>query len=47
MLSMMQGIFYTQECQLILKLVVIFILSGFIGLERAALSKPAAKNQEQ
>lgn len=37
----MEEIFYTQECQLILKLLLIFILSGFIGLERAALSKPA------
>ena len=37
----MEEIFYTQECQLVLKLLLIFILSGFIGLERAALSKPA------
>ena len=37
----LEEIFYTQECQLVLKLLLIFILSGFIGLERASLSKPA------
>ena len=37
----MEEIFYTQECQLVFKLLLIFILSGFIGLERASLSKPA------
>lgn len=37
----MLAIFYTRECQLVLKLLLIFVLSGFIGLERAALSKPA------
>lgn len=36
-----QNFLYSQECQLILKLILIFILSGFIGLERASLSKPA------
>ncbi len=37
----MEEIFYSRECQLVLKLLLIFVLSGFIGLERAALSKPA------
>lgn len=37
----MEEIFNSQEVQLFLKLILIFILSGFIGLERAALSKPA------
>lgn len=31
----------SNEFEIILKLLLIFILSGFIGLERAALSKPA------
>lgn len=37
----MEEILNSRECQLVLKLLLIFILSGFIGLERAALSKPA------
>ena len=37
----MEEIFYSIEGQLVFKLLLIFILSGLIGLERASLSKPA------
>lgn len=40
-MEILYNIWNTQECQLIFKMILIFILSGFIGLERASLSKPA------
>lgn len=41
MIEFLQNIFYTQEFELTLKLILILILAGIIGLERASLSKPA------
>ena len=41
---MLKGILYiitTLEFQLFFKLLLIFVLAGLIGLQRAALSKPA------
>jgi len=37
----MENILNTQEVELLLKLLLVFTLSGFIGLERASWSKPA------
>lgn len=40
-LYILQGFFMLEPIEVILKLVIIYILAGIIGLERASLSKPA------